>query len=101
MGPGRGRHPEQELFANRKRLADAERSLQVKETKKARENVRIAGNKIERAKVRLADLQRVEPKDRDSRIFPGVYAPVIVSEGGKLVIADALSVPPSREASHL
>lgn len=77
---------EQELFANRKRLADAERSLQVKETKKAREDVRIAGNKIERAKARLADLQRVEPKDRDSRIFPGVYAPVIVSEGGKLVI---------------
>nr|WP_312253662.1 SOS response-associated peptidase family protein [Stenotrophomonas pavanii] len=77
---------EQELFANRKRLADAERALQVKETKKAREDVRIAGNKIERAKARLADLQRVEPKDRDNRIFPGVYAPVIISEGGKLVI---------------
>lgn len=77
---------EQELFANRKRLADAERALQVKETKKAREDVRIAGNKIERAKARLADLQRVEPKDRDSRIFSGVYAPVIVSEGGRLVI---------------
>lgn len=77
---------EQELFANRKRLADAERALQVKETKKAREDVRIAGSKIEGAKVRLADLQRVESKDRDSRIFPGVYAPVIVSEGGKLVI---------------
>nr|WP_312660622.1 SOS response-associated peptidase family protein [Stenotrophomonas geniculata] len=77
---------EQELFANRKRLADAERALQVKETKKAREDVRIAGNKIERAKARLADLQRLDPKDRDSRIFPGVYAPVIVSEGGRLVI---------------
>lgn len=77
---------EQELFANRKRLADAERALQVKETKKAREDVRIAGNKIERVKARLADLQRIEPKDRDSRIFPGVYAPVIVSEGEKLVI---------------
>lgn len=77
---------EQELFANRKRLADAERALQVKETKKAREDVRIAGNKIERALAKLADLKRTEPKDRDSRIFPGVYAPVIVSEGGKLVI---------------
>src|SRR3989304_1286403 len=41
---------EQELFANRKRLADAERALQVKETKKAREDGRIAGNKIERPK---------------------------------------------------
>lgn len=77
---------EQELFANRKRLADAERALQVKETKKAREDVRIAGNKIDRALAKLADLKRTEPKDRDSRIFPGVYAPVIVSEGGKLVI---------------
>lgn len=66
---------EQELFANRKRLADAERSLQAKETKKAREDVRIAGNKIERAMGRLADLKRAEGKDRDSRIFPGVYAP--------------------------
>ncbi|MBH1566173.1 SOS response-associated peptidase family protein [Stenotrophomonas maltophilia] len=77
---------EQELFANRKRLAGAERSLQTKETKKAREDVRIAGNKIDRGLAKLADLKRVEPKDRDSRIFPGVYAPVIVSEGGKLVI---------------
>ncbi|HDS1531982.1 TPA: SOS response-associated peptidase family protein [Stenotrophomonas maltophilia] len=77
---------EQELFANRKRLADAERALQVKETKKAREDVRIAGNKIDRALAKLADLRRTEPKDRDGRIFPGVYAPVIVAEGGKLVI---------------
>ena len=70
---------EQELFANRKRLADAERSLQAKETKKAREDVRIAGNKIERAMGKLADLKRAEVKDWDSRIFPGVYAPVIRS----------------------
>ncbi len=77
---------EQELFANRKRMADAERSLQTKETKKAREDVRIAGNKIERAMGKLADLKRADGKDRDSRIFPGVYAPVIVSEGGKLSI---------------
>lgn len=77
---------EQELFASRKRLADGERVLQTNETKKAREDVRIAGNKIERARARLADLQRVETKERDSRIFPGVYAPVIVSEGGKLAI---------------
>nr|WP_312392954.1 SOS response-associated peptidase family protein [Stenotrophomonas geniculata] len=77
---------EQELFANCKRMADAERALQVKETKTAREDVRIAGNKIERALAKLGDLKRIEPKDRDSRIFPGVYAPVIVSECGKLVI---------------
>ncbi|WP_257216348.1 hypothetical protein [Stenotrophomonas sp. SbOxS2] len=50
---------EQELFANRKRLADAERSLQTKETKKAREDVRVAGNKIERAMGKLGDLKRL------------------------------------------
>lgn len=77
---------EQELFANKKRLADTERSLQAKETKKAREDVRIAGNKIERALAKLADLKRTDPKDRDSRIFAGVYTPVIVAEGGKLAI---------------
>jgi hypothetical protein len=77
---------EQKLFANRKRLADAERSLQAKETKKAKDDVRIAGNKIERAMGKLIDLKRSKGKDRDSRIFPGVYAPVIVSEGGKLTI---------------
>lgn len=75
-----------ELFANRKRLADGERSLKTKETKKAREDVRIAGSKIEKALVKLDDLHRVDGKARDSRIFPGVYAPVIISEGGKLVI---------------
>lgn len=37
-------------------------------------------------KRKLDDLRRTEPKDRDARIFPGVYAPVTVSEGGKLVV---------------
>jgi len=37
---------EQELFKQRKRLVDAERALQVKVTKKASEDVRIATNKI-------------------------------------------------------
>jgi putative SOS response-associated peptidase YedK len=35
---------------------------------------------------RLADLKRTEPKERDSRIFPGWYAPVMVMEDGKRVI---------------
>ncbi|CAN7617618.1 hypothetical protein LJR260_004403 [Variovorax paradoxus] len=34
--------PEQDLFTQRKRLADAERKLQVKTAKKATEDVRIA-----------------------------------------------------------
>ncbi|OUM00047.1 SOS response-associated peptidase family protein [Variovorax sp. JS1663] len=77
---------EQELFKQRKRLADAERTLQTKVTKKATDDVRIATNKIEQGKGKLADLGRVELKERDARIFPGVYAPVIVWEDGKRVV---------------
>lgn len=77
---------EQELFAQRKRLADAERKLSVKQTKAASESKRIATDKIERAQSKHADLTRREPKLRDSRIFPGSYALVMVAEEGKRVI---------------
>jgi len=77
---------EQELFAQKTRLNTAQRSLQVKVTKKAETDVRVATNKIERASQKLADLRRTDPLPRDSRIFPGMYAPVIVSEGGRRVI---------------
>ena len=40
---------EQEIFKQRKRLADAERTLQTKTTKKAQDDQRIAGNKVEQA----------------------------------------------------
>src|ERR1700733_4888827 len=49
---------EKDLFVQKKRLADAERSLQTKETKKAREDVRIATNKIQTNLDRLADVRR-------------------------------------------
>lgn len=75
------------LFAQRKRLADAERVLaSAKPTKKAGEDQRIATNKIEQALGRLADLQRVEPKERDARIFPGHFCPVMVWEDGRRVV---------------
>jgi putative SOS response-associated peptidase YedK len=80
------RETEQELFKQRKRLADAERSLQLKSTKAASESQRIAGSKIDRCIARLSDLHRTELKDRDSRIFPGWYAPVIVMEDGERVV---------------
>jgi hypothetical protein len=57
-------------FVQKKCLADAERSLQTKETKKARDDVRIATTKIETNLLRLADARRSEPKERDSRISP-------------------------------
>lgn len=77
---------EQELFKQRKRLADAERTLQTRTTKKAVEDQRIATNKVDQILQKLGDLKRTEPKDRDARIFPMVYAPVIIMEEGKRTI---------------
>ncbi|MEN6538908.1 MAG: SOS response-associated peptidase family protein [Mizugakiibacter sp.] len=77
---------EQELFKQTKRLADAERTLRTKATKKAADDQRIARAKIGQIKGWLADLKRTEPKDRDARIFPGHYAPVIVMEHGRRIV---------------
>ncbi|MBK7011851.1 MAG: SOS response-associated peptidase family protein [Xanthomonadales bacterium] len=77
---------EQELFKQRKRLADAERSLQTRLTKAASESRRIATNKVKWLLARMADIKRRELLPRDSRIFPGHYAPVMVMENGRRVI---------------
>lgn len=77
---------EQELFKQKKRLADAQRVLKAKPTKKAQEDQRIATQKIDWALGKLNDLRRTEPKDKDSRIFPGWYAPVMIREGGDKVL---------------
>lgn len=77
---------EQELFKQRKRSADADRALQNKTTKTALESKRIAGEKVEWLVGKLDDLQRTEPKERDARIFPGHYVPVMVVENGRRVV---------------
>lgn len=77
---------EQDLFKQRKRLADAERTLQTKITKAATESQRIATDKIAWTLGKLDDVQRTTAKPRDSRIFPGHYAPVLVMENGELVV---------------
>ncbi|KXV15614.1 hypothetical protein CR51_02060 [Caballeronia megalochromosomata] len=77
---------EQELFKQRTRLADAERTLQTKVTKAATESKRIAADKIDTSLRRLEDINRTEAKPRDSRIFPGTYAPVLVMVNGKYVV---------------
>jgi putative SOS response-associated peptidase YedK len=77
---------EAELFAQRKRLAGAERSLQTKVTKAAAESKRIAEDNVDALLRRLDALRRTEPKERDGRIFPGHYAPVVVMEAGERVI---------------
>jgi putative SOS response-associated peptidase YedK len=70
----------------KKRLADAERKLLTKTTQKALEDQRVAPKKIEQAVGWLDDIKRKEIKARDAYIFPGSYAPVIVSDNGKRVI---------------
>ncbi len=77
---------ETELFRQKKRLANAERTLKVKETKKALEDTRIAGNKVAWYVKKLAALRRNTLDPQDSRIFPFWYAPVVVAEGEELVI---------------
>lgn len=80
---------EKDLFAQTKRLVDAERTLKAKQTNAALESARIAADKISKLKTRLADLKRTELKPRDSRIFPLHYAPILIEEGGerKIVLA--------------
>ncbi|MBU9336702.1 SOS response-associated peptidase family protein [Burkholderia multivorans] len=77
---------ESELFKQRTRLAAAEKKLAAKVTKAASEDVRIATDKIEAAMRGLEDLRRTDLQERDSRIFPGWYAPVLIELDGKRVI---------------
>jgi putative SOS response-associated peptidase YedK len=74
---------EKDLFTQKTRLVNAQRSLKERETKKAREDVRIAGNKIETLTTKLADLRSSEPNEEDNRIFPFVYAGVIITKDGQ------------------
>ncbi len=77
---------ETEIFKQRRRIAVAQESLAQKETKKAREEIRIATAKSEALLKRLADLRRTEPNNEDARIFPMMYAPVLVRENDKTIL---------------
>jgi hypothetical protein len=77
---------ERHLFSQETRRVNAERSLGDKETKKARDDVRIATIKIETLTMKLADLRRTETKSRDNRIFPMVYAGILVKQGRQTVL---------------
>ena len=78
---------EAELFKQKTRLTDAERVLASnKPTKKAKNDLRVASNKIEQAQRKLSDLRRTDLLDRDSRIFPGQYAPVMIEKDGKRLV---------------
>jgi len=77
---------EQQAFESRKRIADGERALKTKVTKKAQEDVRIGTNKLKQARRKLDDLKRSESEPDDGRIFPGWYAPVVMVEDGKRIV---------------
>lgn len=77
---------EQELFAQKKRLGDAERKLKVKQTKAALNDQRIATNKIDTCVEKLALLRGTQSHEDDNRIFPMTYAPVVVKHEGRNLI---------------
>jgi putative SOS response-associated peptidase YedK len=77
---------EREVFAQKRRLADAERTLAIKVTKAATESKRIAGNKIEQALSRLERMRDDKTTNMDARIFPMHFAPIVIQEGEKRVL---------------
>lgn len=74
---------EREVFAQKKRLADAERSLASKITKAATESKRIATDKIEKALTRLERLKATKPHPAEARIFPMHFAPIVMQVGDR------------------
>lgn len=77
---------EQELWKQKKRVADGERALQAKSTKKSQEDVRIGTDKMAKVQARIDTLKRRDPRPSDSRMFPGYFVPVLVMEGGEYVV---------------
>lgn len=77
---------EQEVFTQRKRLADAERKLAVKLTKTAEKERGVATRQAEKFRTQLADVHRTESKPLDTRIFPDSYAHIMFVENGERVL---------------
>jgi len=78
---------EQTLEHQRTRRDKAAAALALRPTQKAHTELRVASTRIERAQARLEDLQRSQPLPQDSRIFPGLYAPVMISRDGQRTLA--------------
>lgn len=77
---------QQKLFEQRARLVKAEAKLAAKPSKSASNDKRIAADNIARIQGWLSDLARTKLEERDSRIWPAWYAPVMVMEEGRLVV---------------
>ena len=78
---------EKDLFIQKKRLADAERTLLAKTTKKAQNDQRIATDKIGKLRHKLELLKAEDLGENEGRIFPGQYAPLITVIDGERVVA--------------
>ena len=81
-----GSRLEKDLFAQRKRLADAERKLAVKPTQAAAESRRIASNKIAQALGKLPLIRGTAPHANDARIFPMSWTPLVMNVDGRKVV---------------
>lgn len=77
---------QQEIFTQRKRLADAERKLKDRQTQAALESRRIATAKVEKALRDLPLYTGNQGSPLDARIFPFHYAPIVMHENGRNVI---------------
>lgn len=90
------------LFEQKTRLAQAQRALQSRPTKKAGNDQRVATAKVAWAQQKLADLGRTQLQPEDSRIFPKHYAPVLVVENGQRVVLPMRYQcrPAGKPASH-
>src|SRR3569833_917102 len=78
---------EQELIKQRLCLVVAQRKLQIKETKAARNDERIATEKMAALSAKLSTLHSEQIAGDDARIFPKkYYVPVVTNEGGRLLI---------------
>jgi putative SOS response-associated peptidase YedK len=75
---------EKQLFKQRARLVENQRKLETKFTKSAEKEVGIASRAVDQAMRKISDARRTEAKERDSRIFPNWYAPVLFFEDGEL-----------------
>jgi len=76
----------QEVFKQRKRVAAGERALRAKETKKAREDVRIGTDKMAAAMRRLDELKKPASGSGLGRIYPGSYCPVLLRDGNRYIV---------------
>jgi|SRR5690606_6074281 len=77
---------EQDIFTQRKRLADAERTLKTKQTKKALEDRRIATSKVGTTLEKLSLLKGTQAHPDDDRIFPMTYGPIVIRQSDRNVV---------------